>query len=588
MFPTLLAYFLFGVTSTILLSILGAFVYSFRHHRSVTSFLVVIGGIAVVCCSDFLELLGPDERWCVYWAVPVRTTAVCVVVASWFHFCLVYTNLDIQKWARSATMIAIAGATALSAITWTPWRPVLFRELKFVQHEWLWEPLERVPGPLFDLYLAFAILCTMIGLLVLSIYLYRTSLHGRTQVLLLVLGFGLPIGVESLNAMELLGSPAIDKLVFVLPVTLVLLTLALYRYGLLLSTPIFLRGLMDSLPDAVVALDHANYVSEVNARGLRFLRRHASETRTDSPILNRKPADILRQGHPVLQVFEQLVPGEQTVQTADPNGRQTFVVRTTAFRNTQTATLVNIRDETERYRLLEDLDAYATTVAHDLRSPLAAIVINCDVLIQAKGSSDRFPPIDVQQERKLLEQILKSSSRMKAIINDLLHVGGMHRTKPPEIVEIDTLELVNEVVRRFAVEDGVFVELVAKEPVAAVLGQPVWMDMILTNLISNAAEHGSDEAAGIELRIESAGDFQKFAVVNNGRRLEHDPFAVPTLSHESDDSVGKGPSQPRGFGLSIVRRLVERQGGTVGVESGEDETEFWFTLHKVNPRNESE
>jgi signal transduction histidine kinase len=220
----------------------------------------------------------------------------------------------------------------------------------------------------------------------------------------------------------------------------------------------------------------------------------------------------------------------------------------------------------------EELDAYAHTVAHDLKNPVSAILGFAEHLEQD------FDAIPEEERRESLEGIARSAQKMQAIIDALLLIG---ETRRPDVASepLDMRRVAGECLEGLAHEVrrlGARVRVPDTWPPAK--GYAPWVEQVLTNYVSNALKYGG-RPPSVELGATVMDRrLVRFWVRDNGRGLtleEQRRTFAPFTRLSREDVHGHG------LGLSIVRRLVERMGGEVGVESdgtpGAGST-FSFTL----------
>jgi len=226
----------------------------------------------------------------------------------------------------------------------------------------------------------------------------------------------------------------------------------------------------------------------------------------------------------------------------------------------------------------EDLDAFAHTVAHDIKSPMAVISGYADLLLEA---FDDLPP---DKRREALNSISRGTQKIVNIIDELLLLAGVRKTEVQQ-APLDMARVIREVWQRVEytlVEYQANVIVPATWPVA--LGYEPWIEEVWVNYVTNACKYG-----GQPPRLELGADPQgfetpeglgqvRFWVRDNGRGLSlEDQARLFTPFTRLDQARARG----HGLGLSIVRRIVEKQGGQVGVTSsgvpGEGCT-FYFTL----------
>jgi PAS domain S-box-containing protein len=228
----------------------------------------------------------------------------------------------------------------------------------------------------------------------------------------------------------------------------------------------------------------------------------------------------------------------------------------------------------------EELDAFAHTVAHDLKSPLSNLVGYADAFrLDYSGLSD--------EERQVsFNFMLQSAQKMDNIIDELLLLAGVRRTtvKP---LPLDMTSIVGEACKRLSYLVAKYkAEIVSLDasawPVA--LGHAPWVEEVWVNYISNALKYGGmpPEAPRVELGGEAFSDDRvRFWVRDHGPGLTPDQQARLFTPFTQLNQVR---ARGHGLGLSIVRRIVEKLGGQVGVESSGVPGEgclFYFTL----PRN---
>ncbi len=228
-----------------------------------------------------------------------------------------------------------------------------------------------------------------------------------------------------------------------------------------------------------------------------------------------------------------------------------------------------------------ELDDFAYVVSHDLKEPLRGIRSYAGFLLEDHGES-----LD-QEGRKMLEALPRLAGRLEGLLDSLLHYSRVGRTELA-VGPTDLQRLVEEVVDSIHVSlEHAGVEIRIPEPLPSVTGDPVRIAEVFRNLLTNAMKYNDKEEKWIEIGSqlvsgeESEGDSEPelaFYVRDNGIgiREKHidSVFRIFKRLHRRD-AFGGGT----GAGLTIVKKLVERHGGRIWVEScfGEGTT-FYFTL----------
>lgn len=221
-----------------------------------------------------------------------------------------------------------------------------------------------------------------------------------------------------------------------------------------------------------------------------------------------------------------------------------------------------------------ELDAFARTVAHDLKNPLNVIIGYSDMLLM-DCKPDKIPDPEVIEQIRMVGQ---AGYRMLNIIDALLLLAGVSTQSKVEVDVLDMSQLVNQVLQdRLAyLLKECQGHVVIPEKWLMAVGYAPWVEEIWANYLSNGLKYG-----GKPPHLELGSDTQKngmvrFWVRDNGSGLSSEAqkqlFTPFTRLH-------KDHAEGHGLGLSIVQQIVEKLGGHAGVEStGEQGSVFYFTL----------
>jgi len=236
----------------------------------------------------------------------------------------------------------------------------------------------------------------------------------------------------------------------------------------------------------------------------------------------------------------------------------------------------------------EELDAFAHTVAHDLKTPLSVIVGYSELL----GVPELLP----QDRERNIAHITRTSYKMINIIDELLLLAQVRKVEYVEMEPLDMSEIVAEVQDRLSgLVEEYQAEIFSPESWPMAWGYAPWVEEVWVNYISNAIKYGGNSP-----RVELGADRHSGHVLQPGYGLPledkagHDrPYARfwvrdtgSGLTPEEQvrlfvefSRLEKVRVQGHGLGLSIVRRIVEKLGGEVGVESRVGAGSlFYFTL----------
>lgn len=213
-------------------------------------------------------------------------------------------------------------------------------------------------------------------------------------------------------------------------------------------------------------------------------------------------------------------------------------------------------------------------VAHEVRSPIASMVANLEVLARTGALKD-------EEAIAILGDLRDSGGRLSRVVANMLALGRVAPGKPVATEPVLVHHLVSEVVGRCRASRPDREFLVQMGPgLPPVLGEPTFIDQVLENLISNADKYGPP-GKPVHVHVRQAGNWVEIEVQDEGGGLSreevHDFFAP---FFRSDRTSGTAPGI--GLGLTVCKRLVEAQQGRIWADSPEGGgTAFGFALPVV-------
>ncbi len=224
----------------------------------------------------------------------------------------------------------------------------------------------------------------------------------------------------------------------------------------------------------------------------------------------------------------------------------------------------------ERERTNAELEAFSYSVSHDLRAPLRAIEGFASALNEDYGET-----LD-ETAKEYLQQVMIASTRMNRLVQDLLNYGRLSRIEMSQ-QKIALKPLLERVLNEGAHDSGKI--SLSGELQRKVVAHEATLVQVLQNLVTNALKF---HKPGVEPRVEIAvhgadGNRVRISVQDNGigidARHTERIFKVFERLHGIEEYPGTG------IGLAIVKRGMERMGGSCGVASvlGEGST-FWIEL----------
>jgi signal transduction histidine kinase len=228
----------------------------------------------------------------------------------------------------------------------------------------------------------------------------------------------------------------------------------------------------------------------------------------------------------------------------------------------------------ERRKLVDELRAFAYTVAHDIKSPLGIICGLAEVL------ADEGYAVSGEESRQTLHLINRHAFKLASVVDELLLLSSVRETDRILSDTLDMSALISSMMERLAdiiEEEQAEINMPASWPLA--MGYGPWIEEVWVNYISNGIKYGG-RPPRLELGATPQPDGTiRFWVSDNGNGIPpEDQVGLFTPFTRLDGTKVSG----QGLGLSIVRRIIARLGGEVGIQSEPGKgSVFSFTLPGV-------
>jgi len=217
-----------------------------------------------------------------------------------------------------------------------------------------------------------------------------------------------------------------------------------------------------------------------------------------------------------------------------------------------------------------ELDAFAHTVAHDLKNPLSVVSGYAELLTEPNIV---YSPNDIA---RMALQITNASQKAVNIIDELLLLAGV-RKEPIELHPVNMLPLIEQAWARLVVlRDQYQGELILSDSWPTVMGYAPWVEEVWANYLSNGLKYGGKAPILTVGATNQPDGLVQFWVQDNG------PGIHPALQKElftEFTQLTQAQTKGHGLGLSIVQRIMKRLNGQVGLESELGQgAKFFFTL----------
>jgi len=225
----------------------------------------------------------------------------------------------------------------------------------------------------------------------------------------------------------------------------------------------------------------------------------------------------------------------------------------------------------ERDKLIAELDAFSSTVAHDLKSPLGVVLGYLDYIVEY------LPQLEQKEIADVLQDVKSAAHRLDRIVDELLMLSSVRKGQV-DLTPVDMYSIILQVHSRLAhMIEEYQAEVVWPETWPIAMGHAPWIEEVWANYLTNALKYGGTPPL-VKLganKVDEA-DMIRFWIQDNGNGIpDEQKSKLFTEFTRLETRRAKG----HGLGLSIVRRIVEKLGGEVGVDSLPGEgTTFYFSL----------
>lgn len=220
---------------------------------------------------------------------------------------------------------------------------------------------------------------------------------------------------------------------------------------------------------------------------------------------------------------------------------------------------------------IAELEAYSYSISHDLRAPLRAMEGYARVL--REDFQEKVGP----EGKVFLDRIVNAAYRMDKLIQDILSYSQVTRLEmTSEPVDLD--KLIHDIIEHYPNLNSIKGEIKIEGALPRIMAPEALLTQCIANLLNNAVKFAAD-GIPVQVRIwaENRDTDVRLWVEDNGIGIA--PEYKTRIFGIFERIPGEKPREGMGIGLAIVRKAVERMGGTVGVESELGKgCRFWILL----------
>jgi PAS domain S-box-containing protein len=351
------------------------------------------------------------------------------------------------------------------------------------------------------------------------------------------------------------------------------------------------RGLLEAAPDAMVVVDQSGDIVLLNMQAEKQFGYRRDE------LLGQTVTSIIPQGFAERLIADELRSVEEALTQQigmgielngrrkdgsefplelmlSPLGSGEDVLVTAAIRDISVRKQAEehlLRKMQELHRSNEELGQFAYVASHDLQEPLRMVASYTTLL------SRRYKGKLGSDADEFIAFAVDGASRMQRLIRDLLAYSrvGSSGTVPSETSSEGALE------RTFTILSGLIEDsgaVVTHDPLPDVLADELQLVQLFQNLIGNAIKYQHPGVPEVHISaVRDIGTHWVFSVKDNGMGIDAQYFerifGMFQRLHKREEFAGTG------IGLAICKKIVERHGGSIWVESQPDRgSTFRFTL----------
>jgi PAS domain S-box-containing protein len=469
-------------------------------------------------------------------------------------------------------------------------------------HHWLWtgmtiDPITNIAmyghdGFWFWILVAYAYIMLTGGVLILGLAMYRFPTFYAPQLGMLIIGAILPFVGNVMYVFNLNPIPGMDWTPIMFIASGMFLAFAIFQLRLFDLLPVARSTLVDTMPDGMLALDSQNRIVDINPAMQAVTGLLSKAAIGQSAVSALAGWDDLQRYLHVNQEIQAEVCFRQDTRECCYDLNLTFIKNRygeitgkllvlrdiTSHKQTKTALEIANRklqkEISEREQLIADLNA----VAHDLKSPLSVIVSSSQMLTDGTiGLNEEAAPT-------VVELIHRTSLKTIKIVNELLTLASV-RQQDIQPEPLNMAAIITEVETRLCqMVDAYGVQIIKPATWPQAVGHASWVEEVWANYISNGIKYGGQPPI-LKLNAKQQDNGMIcFWVQDNGDGLPAD--ALSQLFKEYTRLTATG-IEGQGLGLSIVKRIVEKLGGQVTVESENVPGQgciFCFTLPMDNSK----
>ncbi len=236
-------------------------------------------------------------------------------------------------------------------------------------------------------------------------------------------------------------------------------------------------------------------------------------------------------------------------------------------------TLLTVQQELREKN--EELKNFAGIVSHDMKMPLANMIITSDML------RTKYGHLLDKQGKEYLNYIKQSSFTLSEYITGLLEHYESDKTASLNNESFDTQDLLEEIIELMNI--NVDCEINLPEKNIEMYANRVALEQIVLNLVGNSLKYNDKKKIKIDINCREEKSFYHFKISDNGMGIPKNKLKNIFELFITTGKLDRNGKKGNGIGLSTVKKLVEKLGGKIKVSSELGTgTSFEFSIKRTN------
>lgn len=354
----------------------------------------------------------------------------------------------------------------------------------------------------------------------------------------------------------------------------IFIAISIFQQGMLDILPIARKQIIKNLSDGIIVIDMANRIVDANPAfsSITGINQQQIIGKSSEAINKIIPPEFTHckeksSTETAIQVNNEIRYYEITSSPVDLHDQKRigkiFIFHDiTSRKNALDSAMISnnlLRNEiNEKEKLIQDLDAYARSVAHDLKNPISGLLGLKDLIREDVIKNKK------EEALELIEIVHEQGLKMYKIVDELLLLSRI-RKEDLKLLPIEMSTVIKEALKRLNGHNSQnHFSIETPDSWPSVLGHPQWIEEVWFNLISNAIKYGGNPPA-IKIGYNKLnGSSYQFWIQDNGDGLPAESLSKLFFDFER---LGNNNKEGHGLGLSIIKRIVEKLGGEVLVTS---------------------